>query len=58
MPPMKTGILIVIHSEMSVHKTYLVVKLFVVKGRQVQIIQNWGLSHSLCKKHSFLTIQP
>lgn len=49
---MKTGILIVIHTEMSVHRTYQV-KLFVVKGRYVQIVQMWGLSHSLCKKYLF-----
>lgn len=55
---MKTDILMVIHSEMSVHRTYLIVKPFVVKGRYVQIVQRWGLSHSLCKKHSFLNIQP
>lgn len=37
MPPMKTGILTVIHREMPVHRTSLVVKLFAVKGRYVQI---------------------
>lgn len=55
---MKTGILIVIHSKMPVDRSYLVVKMFVVKGRYVQIMQKWGLSHSLCKKHSFLNTQP
>lgn len=52
MLPMKISILIVIHNEMSVHRTYLV-KLFVVKGRYVQVVQKWALSHSLCKKYLF-----
>lgn len=37
MLPMKTGILIVIYNEISVHRPYHV-KLFVVKGRYVQIV--------------------
>lgn len=52
MLPMKTGILIVIYNEMSLHRSYQV-KLFVVKGRYVQTVEKWGLSHSLCKKYLF-----
>lgn len=52
MLPVETGILIVIYNEMSVHITYQV-KLLVVKGSYVQIVQKWGLSHSLRKKYLF-----
>lgn len=49
---MKADILIVIHNEMSVHRTRQV-KPLVVKGRDAQIVQKWDLSHSLCKKYLF-----
>lgn len=50
MPPKKTGILIVIYSEMSVHRTYLVVKLFVGKGNRCASNSEVGLESQLVQK--------